>query len=180
MNSSMNTIDLEVRSDEFNFSCTLKRRITIIRGDSGTGKTSLVKRLTITAPGITVSAPLDIKVANNSTWDAPLIGYKNAIIFYGDLAATETLEFASLCRDMLVKNNLYVVIINREDLSNFSRLEENYKGHKYMDASISVNEIYDFKNDGGINHWLEPVELPVTKDYNNVDCILVEDSGNGA
>ena len=36
----MNTIDLKVRSKAFNFDGSISRRITVIRGDSATGKTS--------------------------------------------------------------------------------------------------------------------------------------------
>lgn len=178
MSSLKNTLNLEVESDIFNFSCELHRRITVIRGDSGVGKTSLVNIATSKGPGILVKCDLNVKAANDDSWKSMLKGEKDAVIFFDDLEATETIEFAALCKETLVKNNLYIVLINREGLNNFKELEEEGKGHKYMEASISVSEIYDFKSNG-VEHWLEPVNIPITNDYSNVDCVLVEDSGNG-
>lgn len=178
MDSLKNTLNLEVRSNVFNFSCELHRRITVIRGDSGVGKTSLVNIVTSKIPGISVKCNLNVKVADDDSWRSMMIVEKDTIIFFDDLQATETLEFAVICKETLVKNNLYAVIINRDSLQNFKEIEKENSGHKYMTASISVSEIYNFKSNG-TEHWLEPVSIPITTDYGDVDCILSEDSGLG-
>lgn len=104
---------------------------------------------------------------------------KRHYYLFDDLESTETLEFATVCKETLVKNNLYTVIINRGSLQNFKELEKDDKGHKYMTASISVSEIYNFMSDG-TEHWLESVDIPTTSDYDDdVDCSLSEDSGRG-
>lgn len=107
-------------------------------------------------------------------------GRKRHYYLFDDLESTETLEFATVCKETLVKNNLYAVIINRGSLQNFKELEKDDKGHKYMTASISVSEIYNFMSDG-TEHWLESVDIPTTSDYydDNVNCSLSEDSGRG-
>ena len=107
-------------------------------------------------------------------------GRKRHYYLFDDLESTETLEFATVCKETLVKNNLYAVIINRGSLQNFKELEKDDKGHKYMTASISVSEIYNFMSDG-TEQWLESVDIPTTSDYDddNVNCSLSEDSGRG-
>ena len=107
-------------------------------------------------------------------------GRKRHYYLFDDLEYTETLEFATVCKETLVKNNLYAVIINRGSLQNFKELEKDDKGHKYMTAYISVSEIYNFMSDG-TEHWLESVDIPTTSDYDddNVNCSLSEDSGRG-
>lgn len=178
MNSLKNTLSLEVKSNVFNFSCNLHRRLTIIRGDSGVGKTSLINIVTSKIPGISVKCSLAVKAADDNSWRSMLMVERDTVIFFDDLKATETLEFATVCKETLVKNNLYAVIINRDSLQNFKELEKEDKGHKYMAASISVSEIYNFMSDG-TEHWLEHVDIPTTSDYDGVDCILSEDSGRG-
>lgn len=42
-NSPLNFIGTSIKSKVFNFDCRLYRRITVIRGDSGVGKSSMVR-----------------------------------------------------------------------------------------------------------------------------------------
>ena len=54
-------------------------------------------------------------------------GRKRHYYLFDDLESTETLEFATVCKETLVKNNLYAVIINRGSLQNFKELEKMIK-----------------------------------------------------
>ena len=167
-------IELSVNSRIYNFSCKLYRRLTVITGDSAGGKTTLVEVLTGTIPGVTVKCSLNVKPVNEVSWESMLMKEKDTILFFDDLTCVETKHFADMCKKFLVKNNLYLVIIDRA-ISQFDFEAES----KNLDRlSISVNEIYEMKNDGN-NYWLEAVEIPVTNDFSNFDCILSEDSGNG-
>lgn len=47
--SPLSSIGINIRSRVFNFDCRLHRRITIIRGDSGVGKSSMVRFLGLNA-----------------------------------------------------------------------------------------------------------------------------------
>lgn len=141
MNISKNTIDVEISSANFNFSCKLRRRITVIRGDSGVGKTSLTDIVRLRGGNIKVTAPFEIYDGTSGDPSVLLSGSHNAIYIFDDLDVTESGEFAKLCKKYLVKNNLYVVIISRVNLT-----EEELSG------------ISEFKTDG-INHWLVPTEL---------------------
>lgn len=183
MSSLKNTIDIEINSSIYNFSCSLKRRITVIKGDSGTGKTAVVQILASRPTGFTITSPLDLIPVNAANWKTLLLTSHDAVLFFDDLYYTESMEFISLCTHNLVPNNLYVVLITRHEILNAelkSDLKEDSKVAGMLSKlSISVDEIYNFKTDG-INHWLEPVTIPTTDDYSDVDCILVEDTGRGA
>ena len=171
---SKSTIRLGVESDEFRFHCELKRRITVFRGDSGTGKSSLIEYLSSEDDMVDKICDLQIVPVPNAALAMNVLeSSRNAVVLFDDLRITESSNFVKMCSECLVKNNLYVVLINRE----FSNFDSNRENTKYAKISISVTEIYDFKNDGGVNHWLEPIKLPTTEDYSDVDCILVEDKG---
>lgn len=173
---SKSTIRLGVESDEFRFHCELKRRITVFRGDSGTGKSSLIEYLSSEDDMVDKICDLQIVPVPNAALAINVLeSSRNAVVLFDDLRITESSNFVKMCSECLVKNNLYVVLINRE----FSNFDSNRENTKYAKISISVTEIYDFKNDGGVNHWLEPIKLPTTEDYSDVDCILVEDKGYG-
>lgn len=178
-NSLMNTIDLKVRSKAFNFDGSISRRITVIRGDSATGKTSLIDTIDSENPDVEIESSMPLLVAGNDSWEGTLVDNTDSIIFFDDLECTESGAFAKVCSEYLVKNNLFIVIINRQPFDNFILLaEEDRNLHSYTKVALSVSEIYDFKTNG-VDHWLEPAKIPVIDDCSDVDCVLVEDRGKG-
>lgn len=178
-NLSTSSIDISVKSKVFNFSGSISRRITVIRGDSATGKTSLVNVIKSHSPAVQIESSMPLIVAANDTWKQILVASDNAVIFFDDLSCTESKEFAEVCSEYLVKNNLYIVIIGRQPFDNFILLaEEDRNLHSYTKVALSVSEIYDFKTNG-VDHWLEPAKIPVIDDCSDVDCVLVEDRGKG-
>lgn len=151
----MSIIGLDIVSPNYNFHTAFHRRITIVHGDSSTGKSSLVRMLLIKSPVVKVNCSLNVVVANETNWQTTISGSKDSLIFFDDLSCVETLNFANLCSKYLVENNLYVVIISRAELPWFDAELKNDSGEHRKALSISMNEIYNLVNDGMYEHWLE-------------------------
>lgn len=175
----MSIIGLDIVSPNYNFHAEFNRRLTIIHGDSSTGKSSLVRMLLIKSPVVKVKCDLDVVIANETNWQVTLSSCKNSLIFFDDLSCVETLEFASLCSKHLVENNLYAVLINRAELPWFNTELMNASGEHRKALSISMNEIYNLVNDGMYEHWLEHDMLESNIEPEDVDLILIEDSSTG-
>lgn len=173
----MSIIKLDIKSPVYEFYGEFQRRITLIHGDSGVGKSSLTNILEnrIDLPSVTVVCDLDILIASDNNWSDLMRFNKNALVIFDDLRCVETLEFATVCKNSLVENNLYVIIIGRADLPYFSCINEKNK----RALSISLDEIYNLINDGSIKHWLEHDYVAGFSDLTNVDMIITEDRGTG-
>ena len=156
-NLSTSSIDISVKSKVFNFSGSISRRITVIRGDSATGKTSLVNVIKSHSPAVQIESSMPLIVAKNDIWKQILVASDNAVIFFDDLSCTESKEFAEVCSEHLIKNNLYIVIIGRHNLNNFKALERENDAVKQTYISDSdIAEIFVFKGEGK-DYWLEPI-----------------------
>lgn len=173
---SKSIIDITVDFESYHFSCSFNRRINVIIGDSAAGKTFLVNLIETKSPDIKVNTTLPIIVVTNSTWKPILENQKKAILIFDDLDCTESLEFVSLCKKYLVTNDLYLIIINRSDLRNFKN-EERSEIHLSKRLAISVDSIFEFKNNGDTTYWLEPYYK--AESFDHYDKIVTEDSGNG-
>lgn len=172
----MSTIKLDIKSPVYDFYGEFHRRITLIHGDSGVGKSSLTSILENRndLPSVSVTCDLEISIVNDNSWNSVMQSVTDSLIILDDLRCVETLEFATVCKNYLVENNLYVVIIGRADLPYFSN---NVKGKKAL--SISLDEIYNLTNDGGKKHWLEHDRIDDFSELSDVDLIITEDSGTG-
>lgn len=127
-------IDLEVYTNKIKFSLTIRRKITVIRGDSGTGKSllcDLIER-SRTDHSITVKCEHKVVTINsliNVKYELPL--YENMIVFVD--------EFSGLLRDEdflkgVLNVNARFVFISRDET--------------YINTSYSSKEIYAFKRSG--------------------------------
>ena len=121
----------------------IKRNITILKGDSGSGKTVLVDMIrdyVLNGPdsGITLSCDIPCRVIDGNTWEEQLAPINKSIVFIDEgnrFVSSE--EFAHYVREG--KN--YYVIVTREKLSNLP---------------YSVTEIYGIRSSGKYNN-LVPV-----------------------
>ena len=122
---------------------TIRRNITIIKGDSATGKTVLVEMIrdyvsTGSDSGITLVSNIACRVIDGNTWEDQLSSINNSIVFIDEgnsFVASD--DFARKVKEG--KN--YYVIVTREKLSNLP---------------YSVSEIYGIRSSGKYNS-LEPV-----------------------
>lgn len=152
MNLLKNTIDLDISTPVYKFSCKLRRRLTIVHGDSGVGKSSLSALLLARPDDLKVECTLNLLLATPDQWSMTLNNAQDSVIIFDDMDCVETLEFAKLCHDTLVRNNNYLLLICRDEMPYLEDIDGEDGKRKAL--SISLDEIYNFKTDG-INHWLE-------------------------
>lgn len=141
---------LRISSNLYNLSIPLEHRITFLRGDSGVGKTTLVDMIIASFNGggdVLVDCPLSVEVPSITDNLESLKEKKDCLLIYDDSVKTETTEFYSCLQKHLVKNNLYLLIINRSDW--FS------KDNEFLDnAEKSV--LYLEKD--GVSHYIRNID----------------------
>lgn len=163
---------LRVQSAHLRFDMEFVRNVTIIQGDSASGKTTLVDMiqehlLNGTDTGISLVCDCPCRVIAGNTWKEQLAGITNSIVFVdeGNRFVAST-DFAKAVRD----SSNYFVIVTREALDNLP---------------YSVTEIYGIKSSGKYG-TLEPVYHEMYRIYGDeeVRCgdagtIITEDSNAG-
>lgn len=175
-----NMVEFQVSSKTFSCDVYLERRITILRGDSGTGKTSLVDCIAEFLAGSTaveVASDMDFRVVDvvrdpQREW----IGYSDTIILMDDSVYTEMQDFGNTVRDILIKNNLYLLIINRVDIPIGEELSVYSEGLDYSAKSIKV--MMSKKEDPTKHYLVDFFRALKTADFDEihgVDCIISED-----
>ena len=163
---------LIVQSAHLKYEMDIIRNITIIQGDSATGKTTLAEMigeyvLNGSDTGITVSCDVPCRLIEGKTWKEQLDPIHESIVFIdeGNKFVT-SVEFANAIKN----SDNYYVIITRESLQSLP---------------YSVTEIYGIHSSGKYNS-LEPVYHNLYRIYGaeneisgNYDTVLVEDSNSG-
>lgn len=124
-----------VESRKVKYDFTVKRNITILTGDSGSGKTVLIDlirdyRRYGSDSGVFLSCDRECRTIDNEDWERQISEISNSIIFIdeGNRFLTSR-KFAELVQ----KSDNYFVIATREKLPMLS---------------YSVNEIYGFRKSG--------------------------------
>ena len=169
----MSIINVKLDSPILRCDFSFDRRLSILTGDSGIGKTTLVELLQERPNSVQIESTYPVIVANSSGWREILKGASNNIIIFDDLIALETEDFARMYAECVVKNNNYVIAINRT--SQFSSTETN---SKLAVLSFSINSVYTVFNENGTLRLESKYKQPKVE-LNNVDCCIVEDSGQG-
>ena len=162
-----------VQNNRIRYELSVKRNLTIIRGDSATGKTTLVQMLTQFSElgedsGISVLCDKEIQVLSGRNWERMLKTFDDEIIFIDEENAfIKTEKFAAAVRE----STCYFVLITREDLPNLPySVEEIYGIHtsgKYHDTRRVFNEMYHIYSLGTNRVRIRP------------DLVIVEDSNSG-
>lgn len=162
-----------VQNSRVKFEFDIKRNITIVRGDSATGKTTLVSLIDTydrlgADSGVEVSCSRRCLTVNNSNWESVLNSVSECIIFIDEEnTVIKSDDFARKIKD----TNNYYVIITRENLPNLPySVEEIYGIHtsgKYADMRRTYNSFY---------------QLYTVNEQNIADkaeTVIVEDSNSG-
>lgn len=164
---------ISIRSKRVKYEFLVRRQITIISGNSATGKTTLVDMVRAynnygTDSGIALQCAKKCKVLEGADWEQRLADIDDCIIFIDEgNKFTGQPDFARKIRH----SNNYYVLITRERLSNIP---------------YSVNEIYGLKNSGKY----ERVTQTFNETYNLYDAfttgmvrhpqmVITEDSNSG-
>lgn len=117
---------IEVESEQYRIHIPLERRVTYLRGDSGVGKTTLVNYITSGIidedPDIHVEYPTgyNVIILNYLQMADQIKIYENAILIIDDSTQSEETDFSNAVVNYLVKNNLYLLIINRVEIFDLS------------------------------------------------------------
>ncbi len=151
----------------------IRRNLTIIQGNSATGKTTLVEMIREShldpESGVTISCECPCRVIEGDLWKEQISYINDSIIFIDEGSSfVELEEFAVLAKG----SSNYFVIVTRENLEMLP---------------ISVEEVYGIKSSGKYG-TLQPVYHEMYRLYDMSDAadtliypnqILVEDSNSG-
>ncbi len=162
-----------VQNSRVKFEFDIKRNITIVRGDSATGKTTLVSLIDTydrlgADSGVELSCARRCLTVNNSNWESILNSVSECIVFIDEEnTIIKSDDFARKIKD----TNNYYVIITRENLPNLPySVEEIYGIHtsgKYADMRRTYNSFYQLYT---VNE---------RSDAEKVETVIVEDSNSG-
>ncbi|MBR2188739.1 MAG: translation initiation factor 2 [Eubacterium sp.] len=162
-----------VQNNRLRYEMDIRRNITILRGDSATGKTTLIQMLTQAMnlgenSGIEVRCEKEVRVLGGRDWKVILKSLRQQIIFLDEENTfIKSQEFAEEVR----RSDCYFVLVTREDLPNLPyAVDEIYGIHtsgRYHDTRRVYQELYRI-------YSAEEFEAPVIPDR-----IVVEDSGAG-
>ena len=128
-------IEIKVSNRFAEFKFTLYRNITIVKGDSGTGKTTLYSMIADYTrlkdkSGVNISCIKNCAALIEMDWKHQLKGIQDSIVFVDEgFDGLSTKEFAKLIKN----SDNYYVIFSREPLH---------------EIPYSVNEIYEIKPSG--------------------------------
>lgn len=185
---------IEAKRVKYDF--TLTRNITILTGDSASGKTVLIDyirdyRRYGSESGVMVSCDRECRTLDNEDWEMQLKRITNSIIFIDEgnrFVASK--EFAKLA----LESDNYFVLATREKMPMLPySVQEIYgfrESGKYHEAKQKYNEMYHLYGEISAQSSIEP-ELVITEDSNsgydffaklseqkNVNCISANGKSN--
>ncbi|MDO5426074.1 MAG: Fis family transcriptional regulator [Eubacteriales bacterium] len=161
-----------VQNNRLHYEIDIKRNITVIQGDSATGKTTLINMLR-QAENLGISSGIDVicevpcRVLEGINWKMILQNSSGNIFFIDEENAfMNSEEFAG----MVKRSDNYFVLVTRENLYNLPySVEEIYGLHasgKYQNTKKVYQQMYRIYS----NVW----EFPIRPEK-----LLVEDSNSG-
>lgn len=160
-----------VRNNKLNYEFEIKRNITIIQGDSATGKTTLINMLRQAenlgdSSGVDVISDVSCRVLEGINWKLILQNTTQTIFFIDEENSfLNTEEFASEVHG----SDNYFVLITRENLYNLPySVDEIYGLHssgKYQNTKITYQQMYRI--------YSEIWEFPIKP-----EMFIVEDSNS--
>ncbi len=162
-----------VQNKRIRYEFEIKRNITIIRGDSATGKTTLVEMIREyyengADSGIELSCDKVCIVLSGRNWEIQLTDIQDSIVFIDEGNAFVSSEAFAVA---IQKYDNYYVIVTREGLPNLP---------------YSVEEIYGIRNSGKYGSlkqvYNELYHLYGQRNYGSsetLDTVITEDSNSG-
>ena len=163
---------IEVRSKRIVFTIELERNITILRGDSATGKTTLVEMLSAyenygRKSGATIVCDKMCRVLSGALWEAQLKDIQDTIVFVDEGSTfVSSLDFARAIQ----RTDNYYVLVTREDLSTLpygvnAILELKKTTSRFKRTYNKAYPIYDSLSASNVQ--LGDVEKLLTEDANS-------------
>lgn len=159
-----------IQNRRVKFEFDIRRNITIVRGDSATGKTTLISMVETydrlgSDSGIEIICDRRCLTVNNANWEAVLNSARESIVFIDEEnTMIKTVEFAQRIQN----TDHYYVIITRENLPNLPySVEEIYGIHssgRYSDFRKTYNSFYRLYSLE--RHFENPVSEVIVEDSN--------------
>ena len=159
--------DIEIYNKRVHYHLTVKRNITVIQGDSATGKTELLRMISDyenngISSGITKICEKRCVVIENASWKERLATLQQCIIFIDEGAPfLRSKEFTRMVKG----NDNYFVLVTRDSLEIYGMRQER-DSQKYQNAKRIYNETYQLYN------------LQAKEDI-QPDLVITEDSNSG-
>ena len=167
------SFDVIVENAYLKYEFTISRNITVIRGESATGKTTLVEMIRAyneqEDSGITIKCQKPLVVVYGKEWQKQIENTANSIVFIDEVSRfTKTIEFAETIKG----TDNYYVIVTREKLTVLP---------------YSITEIYGIRTSGKYARLTEEyTENSFFRIYGKTptiefkpDVIITEDSNSG-
>ena len=164
--------EIEIYNKRIHYFLTVKRNITILQGNSATGKTELIRLIADfeqngNSSGVTLKSDVRCTVLTNIDWELRLNALHETIIFIDETAGfIRSKQFAECVRG----SDNYFVIVTRDDLSQLPYSIEEIYGlrmdtSKYQVFRKVYNETYKLYNIG-IDGRIQP-DMVITEDSNS-------------
>lgn len=161
-----------IENKKIKYDFEIRRNITIIKGDSATGKTTLVDMVgdffdNGESSGISLRCEKTCAVLSGKNWKALLDTFHNSILFIDEgNSFVSSKEFASAVKG----SDNYFVIVTRESLHTLPySVKEIYgirNSGKYGTIKQTYNELYNIYGTNNINQNINPYVI-ITEDSNS-------------
>lgn len=170
----MSGVDFKLSDSLLSYDIHLSRRINFIRGDSGTGKTTMVDLLREASEVDNVDVDLELHgvsgvvILSEDSYASVIKDSRNKLVVLDDLGIANKGGFASLVKRYCIANDLWFLIISRY-------LNQ---GVDYMKSlSYSINSVYKLCNMNNV------YSLASYYDYGfclnrQYDAVVTEDKGS--
>lgn len=160
-------VDFHLYNNFLDYKLTLKRKLTIIRGDSATGKTTMIQMLNDALENGTVSIDCEYKcmVLTDFTWRY-LINVEQDCLYFID--EESDFVYTNLFAKMFRESSGYFVIITRKDIESLPYSVNSIYSFKHSGKYITLKSIYSFSN-----------YLLFNTDDFDTNTVVCEDSGSG-
>lgn len=166
------SFEIQIQNNKVKYEFTIRRNITVIQGDSATGKTTLVDMIREyqqngQESGVILSCKKKCVVLEGQNWKQELSLISDSIVFIDEgNRFVSSVDFASTIKE----TDNYYVIVTREDMETLPySVDEIYGIHtsgKYADLKQIYHEfyhIYNFNNSKNLK----------------TDVVISEDSNSG-
>ncbi len=163
---------IEVYNSAIHYFLDIERNINVLKGNSATGKSELIRLITEynqsgTSSGVTVLSEKKLSVLTNEEWQVRLHAMHDRIIFIDEENAfMRTKEFASMVKN----SDNYFVLISRNNLYelpySINAVYGLRESSRYMNAEKVYNEMYSIYPEYNANEI-------------SVNCVITEDSNSG-
>lgn len=167
------TYTIQIRSNRIVFTLEIQRNITVIRGDSATGKTTFIEMLQAyerlgKQSGVTLQSKKECHVLTDYDWEGRLPRINNSIVFVDE--GNKFVSSPTFARAIMGSDNYYV-LITRENLYQLPYSVNAVLKLKTTTSKFRTTYVKSYP------HY-EYLEAPIDQ-LQRTDVILTEDSNSG-